>query len=251
MPRPCNWTPSSGYVEGLHGEYVITRVTLQELVRHQRAFAQRMGLKPGQSVVKAILETLHNTSINPADSSKPLPEDADAQVERTTPTELSRRVAEVNRYYHALLGLDGVPYAARLGKLTALKTVGGEDVLSHVVQAIQPTATSMVAYSRGISRATATLRAMECLVALRRWQLSHCGGGSLRDLASVVRSAGLKAVPTDPYDGKPMRLAIVDGQPIIYSVGRDGKDDGGRTDSKLDMNPGDLIYRLPPAEARR
>ena len=61
----------------------------------------------------------------------------------------------------------------------------------------------------------------------------------------------MKTVPLDPYDGKAMRLAVLDGKPVIYSVGRDGRDDGGQKDSKLDMQPGDLIYRLPQAEARR
>ena len=55
----------------------------------------------------------------------------------------------------------------------------------------------------------------------------------------------MKSVPLDPYDGKPMRLAMLDGKPVIYSVGRDGKDDGGQKDSKLDMQAGDLIIRPP------
>ena len=53
-------------------------------------------------------------------------------------------------------------------------------------------------------------------------------------------------MPIDPYDGEPMKFAMVDGQPIVYSVGRDGKDDGGLVDSDRDQKPaGDLIYRLP------
>ena len=40
----------------------------------------------------------------------------------------------------------------------------------------------------------------------------------------------LPVVPTDPFDGKPLRYVIRDGKYIIYSVGRDGKDDGGRDD---------------------
>ncbi len=46
--------------------------------------------------------------------------------------------------------------------------------------------------------------------------------------------AGLTTVPIDPYDGKPLRLSIVGGQLVIYSVGKDGKDDGGRVDSDFD-----------------
>ena len=61
----------------------------------------------------------------------------------------------------------------------------------------------------------------------------------------------MKDVPADPYDGKPVRLAVVEGQPAVYSVGRDGKDDGGQKDSKFDVQPGDLIYRLAAMQVRR
>jgi hypothetical protein len=44
-----------------------------------------------------------------------------------------------------------------------------------------------------------------------------------------------------------MRLTWINGQPVVYSVGRDGKDDGGQIDSDRDQRPaGDLIYRLLP-----
>ena len=38
----------------------------------------------------------------------------------------------------------------------------------------------------------------------------------------------LPAVPPDRYDGKPLKYRIVDGQPVLYSVGVDRDDDGGR-----------------------
>jgi len=53
-------------------------------------------------------------------------------------------------------------------------------------------------------------------------------------------------VPIDPYSGKPLRMAIVDGEPVIYSIGKDGRDDGGRIDSRGDRSPGDQVFRLPP-----
>jgi hypothetical protein len=58
-------------------------------------------------------------------------------------------------------------------------------------------------------------------------------------------------VPIDPYDGKPCKMAVVNGELLIYSVGRDGKDDGGLVDSDRDQKPsGDLIYRLPAIEQK-
>ena len=64
-------------------------------------------------------------------------------------------------------------------------------------------------------------------------------------MKTAIQGSQLKAVPVDPFDGKPMRLTALDGQPVVYSVGRDGKDDGGQIDSDRDQRPsGDLIDRL-------
>ena len=38
----------------------------------------------------------------------------------------------------------------------------------------------------------------------------------------------LPALPLDMFDGKPLRYALIDGEPVIYSIGVDRKDDGGR-----------------------
>lgn len=38
----------------------------------------------------------------------------------------------------------------------------------------------------------------------------------------------LPSIPPDIFDGAPLRYALVDGSPVIYSVGVDRKDDGGR-----------------------
>lgn len=50
----------------------------------------------------------------------------------------------------------------------------------------------------------------------------------------------MSALPTDPFDGRPMRYAVRDGAPLLWSIGTDGKDDGGRppSDPKRDAwNP--------------
>lgn len=43
----------------------------------------------------------------------------------------------------------------------------------------------------------------------------------------------LPAPPLDMFDGKPLRYALIDGEPVIYSIGADRKDDGAR----LPRNP--------------
>ena len=37
----------------------------------------------------------------------------------------------------------------------------------------------------------------------------------------------LQAVPSDPFNGEPMRFVVTDDGIVIYSVGEDGEDDGG------------------------
>ena len=164
----------------------------------------------------------------------------------TTPAQRDRAVRDLNDYYRKMLELDGSPYAGRIKTVSSLKVAKGNDPLAQVLAQLGP---AMVPFVQATGRTTATLRATECLIIMRRWELTH--RGLPRVLTVAVKEAGLKAIPIDPYDGRPMRVAVVDGQPVVYSVGKDGRDDGGQKDSKYDTLPGDLIYRLVPAEPRR
>src|SRR5262249_13678481 len=142
----------------------------------------------------------------------------------------------------------GMPAAEALAKISAVKKINGLDPLTIVTgKLVAPEVLEPLV--RATSRAKATVRANECLVAIRRWQLTH--RALPRTLSIAVNDAGLKSVPTDPYDRKPLRLVVLDNAPVIYSVGRDGKDDGGQTDSKYDAQAGDLLYRLPAVEQNR
>ena len=62
-------------------------------------------------------------------------------------------------------------------------------------------------------------------LALRRYELRHRQPAP--DLAALVPTF-LPAVPRDPMDGKLLRYQLKpDGEFLLYSVGEDGKDDGG------------------------
>ena len=57
----------------------------------------------------------------------------------------------------------------------------------------------------------------------------------------------LPSPPVDRFDGEPLRYRLVDGRPLLYSIGRDLDDDGGRAPE----HPSDrrLIGDwLPPSE---
>jgi hypothetical protein len=50
-------------------------------------------------------------------------------------------------------------------------------------------------------------------------------------------------VPPDPFDGRPIRMRHVDDGIILYSVGRDRKDDGGPPWNEKE-HEGDIVFRL-------
>jgi hypothetical protein len=96
------------------------------------------------------------------------------------------------------------------------------------------------------ARVLVQIRATECLLALKLWMdRTH---QVPTDLDTVVRAAGLPKVPIDPYSGRPLLMAIIDGEPVVYSIGLDGHDDGGRIDSRIVSQPGDQTFRLPSME---
>jgi hypothetical protein len=160
-----------------------------------------------------------------------------------SPGNLDRVVRDMNNYYRQLLDLDGAPYADRLRKVSDIKMTGRGDPLSAMVQLLKPSINSFV---QATARIAATVRATECLIIMRRWQVTH--RGLPRALLVAAREAGLRAVPIDPFDGNAMRICVIAGQSAVYSIGRDGVDDGGQRDSRYETRPGDLVYPLPPLE---
>lgn len=62
-------------------------------------------------------------------------------------------------------------------------------------------------------------------IALERYRLKH---GGYPDTLDALVPDFLAAVPVDWFDGKPLKYRpLPDGQYLLYSVGRDGRDDGG------------------------
>jgi hypothetical protein len=83
-------------------------------------------------------------------------------------------------------------------------------------------------------------QAVRIALAMERYRIKHERfPAKLDDLTPDF----MLAVPTDPFDGKPMRMRKTDHRCIIYSVGPDGADDGG---AKLDpeKRTGDVTFEL-------
>lgn len=82
--------------------------------------------------------------------------------------------------------------------------------------------------SKAISRTLRIETARDLVVtavALKRFQLQH---GKLPEVLGELVAEFLPTVPIDPNDGKPLRYQPnPDGTYLLYSVGPDGKDDGG------------------------
>ena len=94
------------------------------------------------------------------------------------------------------------------------------------------------------TRSRANLVGVQLLTAIRRFELAH--GYLPASLDEAASETILKTVPTDSYSGQPMRYAIINGKPTVYSVGKDLNDDGGRADWKYGQQPGDYLFALAP-----
>ncbi len=253
---------TDGFVEGLRGEYVEARTTLRALIHDQAGLAARLGVvsgKPGDSLVLEFAQpTLKgglapDSKVKPAapsavppkpvEAPEPWPADLDARVAKSSPGEERRAVLALSAYYRDMLATAGVPAVGRVAKIGAIdkgEWSKGAGLLGRVFKGMTP-AVGAAAVADG--RVVADRRATACVVALRFWELAH--GPAPGDLVEALKASGVSRVPIDPFDGKPLRLAVVEGRPVVYSVGKDGTDEGGRIDSEMDRKAGDLVFRLP------
>jgi hypothetical protein len=153
-----------------------------------------------------------------------------------------KEVDALNRVYASILALAEQPNVPRTGDF--------ETVTAPLREPLRETTLAVFLVSRrsalviATRREEATLRGTQCLVALRRGQLEH--EESPQDLDTLVKAAGMPAVPIDPYSNQPLRMAVIGRRPAVYSVGPDGKDDKALSECKGGLQPGDLIFRLEP-----
>ena len=75
-------------------------------------------------------------------------------------------------------------------------------------------------------RSVATLRCAQTALAVERWRLAHAG--SLPPSLNAMVPEYLAAVPEDPMDGKPLKYRTLSPGYVVYSLGEDGTDDGGK-----------------------
>jgi len=146
----------------------------------------------------------------------------------------ARRSSRV--FYAELLKVCDRPYRdvirePLISDPTSVDVVKEDILLRPMLQAVEQV---FHAYGRRQGRYALT----RALAAVRAYELEK--GRMPRTLKALV-PVYLKAVPVDPYDGKPVRLARVDDRWVLYSIGSDKEDNGGKTDWKWGYKPGDWI----------
>jgi hypothetical protein len=98
-------------------------------------------------------------------------------------------------------------------------------------------------------RTLAQLRCAAAALAAERYRLKH---GRWPEALADLKGEFLRDVPTDPFDGKPLRYRRDGEGVVVYSVGPDGKDDGGdRTTLNTHKDGTDLGFRLWDVDKRR
>ena len=72
---------------------------------------------------------------------------------------------------------------------------------------------------------------------------------SLKKIDKRLGLKGLKKLRKDPFSGKSFKYMVKDGEPLLYSIGVDGKDDGGRHEPDEwggIKGGGDFVFWPPP-----
>ena len=169
-------------------------------------------------------------------------QDLDARIAHMTPAQMTEQVEKLNAYYRSRMALGTIPYAERMKRVDEpLPAPSSMDLLTRVTRGMLPASGS---FTRSVARDEAMLQNAKGLTIVRRWQLRH-NGALPPSLADAAKEAGLPSVPLDPYIAQPIRLGIIDGQPVVYCVGEDGRDDHGKKDSTRTPTVGDVLLLLP------
>jgi hypothetical protein len=150
-------------------------------------------------------------------------------------------------YTTKLVEIADLPPEARLKPLTQLAATAAQ---AQPGAAQMAKALPLLEIGTTCQKAQAMLRCAVTAVAVERYRLAN---GRWPDKLGDVTPRYLTAVPTDPYDGQPLRYARHKDVVVVYAVGPDGRDDGGKPDelNRFDKPEGfDVGFRLWNVEAR-
>jgi hypothetical protein len=162
------------------------------------------------------------------------------------PGEVKKEHAELLRYLNQFVEGTQLPEAQRKERFDELEAVIRHQG-SPLVRLLAP---ALIKVAEADQRGHAQLRCAIVLLAAERYRREHNRWPAT--LPDLVAGGYLKEVPSDPYDGAPLRLKRVEDGLVIYSVGADCADNGGKIDRKTPLAPGtDLGLRLWDVGRRR
>ena len=122
--------------------------------------------------------------------------------------------------------LMDVRYLPLHERLAAARSVDearrGTSGTCFIVHKFGPSAVSAVTVELG---EIALSRTAVCAVAVERYRLAH---GRLPEALAEVVPRYCDSVPQDPFDGEPLRYRLLERGYVVYSIGPDETDDGGK-----------------------
>lgn len=155
------------------------------------------------------------------------------------------RLAETNGFFqNALSAQDAALDHLGISKLNSsfVSLFSGEtDFHSMLSESI----VTLAEVARKVMRVETAKRVTLTAIALKRYQLRH--GNYPPDLNSLVPEF-VSTVPLDPVDGRPLRYRQkADGTFLLYSVGENGRDDGGDPSPEKGVTSSSFNWQNPHA----
>ena len=220
-----------GFEEGVKFDYVCVRTTMNHFRRNPREAA-------------AAINNLNEAG--PIMLNEQRMREIENEMKNMPSAKANEVHARLNQYIRDSFALKNAPVSQRFSTNLDPRRIDDGSFYSKIPFMLPHKISELAQLD---ARIKVQIRASECLIAIWLWnKRTH---NRVSDLATVTKAAGLPRVPLDEYSGEPLQMAYVDGEPVVYSVGNDGRDDGGRIDSDFDRKPGDHLYRLPGAENKR
>jgi hypothetical protein len=170
---------------------------------------------------------------------------AQAALLRVTPFVKGQRAAML-RYMNRAVEAAKLPPERQPGAFKELEVTARDQPI--LVRLLAP---AMSKVADACQRSRMQLRCAIVATAAERYRKAK---GQWPGTLEALKEAGyIKEVPTDLYeDGKPLRLRRLEDGLVIYSVGPDGQDNGGKLDRKNPTAAGaDLGFRLWDVAKRR
>jgi hypothetical protein len=237
-------SPPHPVAEGQCMEYVVVRCLLHDVEHRTGDCAPEAleKLKTSSRLVDATPGALLAQLARGQDAptAAPLARQIDARLALMTADDYRQEIQATDAYFRVAIDLGRRPYVEQLAaqdRLSALMQKGR--FLSYLLS------NSFYAENNGtvaLARGQAARRGALCLAALRCWQLDNRSAPP--SLEAVLAAAGIKDVPLDPFSGAPLKMTWIDGESVIYSVGKDGRDDKALLDWDDGKQPGDFLFRL-------